>query len=168
MPQPSPEHSTEHDDLRRMLDEQRWLLSQTVTALSPEQLALTPTVSTLSLGSILAHLAVVEGQWLDRLGAPPAVSRALLGDGAPFPDVAGAGREDLLAAVTEAGQRTADWLAGEPDLSQRVPLPVADWFPPGGTWSRRQVIAHLLREIAQHSGHADIIRESIDGQRTMG
>ena len=52
------------------------------------------------------------------------------------------------------------------DVSQ--PLPEAPWFEPGGRWSARRVLLHLLAETAQHAGHADIIRESLDGQKTMG
>ncbi len=40
--------------------------------------------------------------------------------------------------------------------------------PAGELLSARQVFAHVIGETAQHSGHADIIRESLDGQRTMG
>ena len=40
--------------------------------------------------------------------------------------------------------------------------------PPGERRSARRVFAHLLSELAHHTGHADILRESIDGQRSMG
>ncbi|MET0894555.1 MAG: DUF664 domain-containing protein, partial [Acidimicrobiia bacterium] len=42
------------------------------------------------------------------------------------------------------------------------------WFPPGAQRSVRRAIVHIAAETAQHAGHADIIRESIDGQKTMG
>ena len=48
------------------------------------------------------------------------------------------------------------------------PLPPAPWFAPGATRSARRVFLHIVAETAQHSGHADIIRETIDGQKTMG
>jgi hypothetical protein len=54
------------------------------------------------------------------------------------------------------------------DLDQAYPLPPAPWFAPGATRSVRRVLVHLVGETAQHAGHADIIRETIDGQRTMG
>jgi len=44
----------------------------------------------------------------------------------------------------------------------------APWFPPDATRSARRVFMHIVAETAQHSGHADILRESIDGQKTMG
>ncbi len=54
------------------------------------------------------------------------------------------------------------------DLDVAHPLPKAPWFEPGATWSVRRVILHILAETSQHAGHADILRESIDGQKTMG
>ena len=52
-----------------------------------------------------------------------------------------------------------------PDLDLSHPLPVAPWFPPGATRSARRVFLHIVAETAQHAGHADIIRETIDGSR---
>ena len=40
--------------------------------------------------------------------------------------------------------------------------------PPGAAWSARRVLLHIVAETAQHAGHADIIRETIDGAKTMG
>ena len=36
------------------------------------------------------------------------------------------------------------------------------------SWTARRVLLHVIAETSQHAGHADIIRESIDGQKTMG
>jgi uncharacterized protein DUF664 len=47
-----------------------------------------------------------------------------------------------------------------PDLDTAQPLPPAPWFEPGARWSARQVL--------QHAGHADIIRECLDGAKSMG
>jgi Protein of unknown function (DUF664) len=55
-----------------------------------------------------------------------------------------------------------------PDLDASQPLPAAPWFEPGATWSARRVVLHIIAEIAQHAGHADIIRESLDGAKSMG
>jgi len=43
-----------------------------------------------------------------------------------------------------------------------------DWFEPGARWSARRVLLHVIAETAQHAGHADILRETIDGAKTMG
>ncbi|GAB3148633.1 hypothetical protein GCM10027161_45570 [Microbispora hainanensis] len=48
------------------------------------------------------------------------------------------------------------------------PLPKAPWFEPGARWSARRVLANIIAETAQHAGHADIIRESLDGAKSMG
>lgn len=56
----------------------------------------------------------------------------------------------------------------EVDLDSAHLLSEAPWFEPGTSWTVRRVALHLLAEISQHAGHADIIREAIDGQRTMG
>ena len=55
-----------------------------------------------------------------------------------------------------------------PDLNLSHPLPEAPWFEPGASWSARRVLLHVIAETAQHAGHADIIRESLDGAKTMG
>ena len=59
-------------------------------------------------------------------------------------------------------------MAGGLDLDSAQPLPEAPWFPPNATRSARRVLVHIVGETAQHAGHADIIRETIDGQKTMG
>jgi len=55
-----------------------------------------------------------------------------------------------------------------PLLDASQPLPDAPWFEPGARWSARRVFLHVIAETAQHAGHADIIRESLDGAKTMG
>lgn len=67
-----------------------------------------------------------------------------------------------MAAATDA------LVASLPDLDLAHPLSAAPWFEPGAAWSARRVLLHIIAETAQHAGHADIIRESLDGARTMG
>ena len=56
-------------------------------------------------------------------------------------------------------------ILGIADMNQAVPVPKGvPWFPDDvDAWSVRWVLLHLIEEIARHAGHADIIRESIDG-----
>ena len=63
--------------------------------------------------------------------------------------------------------RTEEIVAGETDLSRTTPLPEAPWNPPGVSYSVRRVLIHLVAETTQHAGHAEIIRESIDGRTSM-
>lgn len=52
-------------------------------------------------------------------------------------------------------------------LDDLIPQPTAPWQPEREWWSVRKMALHLLRETAHHCGHADIIREALDGQSTM-
>ncbi|HEY1619004.1 MAG TPA: DUF664 domain-containing protein, partial [Streptosporangiaceae bacterium] len=63
---------------------------------------------------------------------------------------------------------TSEILASVPDLDAAQPLPDAPWFEKGARWSARRVLLHIIAETAQHAGHADIIRESLDGAKSMG
>jgi hypothetical protein len=64
-------------------------------------------------------------------------------------------------------RRTDELVAALADLDATQPLPKAPWFT-DERWSARRVLTHLIAETAQHAGHADIIRESLDGQKCMG
>ena len=64
--------------------------------------------------------------------------------------------------------RTDQLVATVESLDTSHPLPAAPWFEAGASWSVRRTLLHILAETSQHAGHADIIRESLDGQKTMG
>ena len=74
------------------------------------------------------------------------------------------------AGVDYAGvaRRTDELVASLPDLDESRPLPKAPWFPAGERWSARRVLLHVAAETAQHAGHADIVREALDGAKSMG
>jgi hypothetical protein len=74
----------------------------------------------------------------------------------------------VLAHYDEVARHTDELIAGLPDLDASQPLPSAPWFEPGARWSARRALAQILAETAQHSGHADIIREALDGAKSMG
>jgi hypothetical protein len=65
-------------------------------------------------------------------------------------------------------RRTDDLVRELSSLDMSQPLPEAPWFEPGASWSARRVLVHVIGETSQHAGHADIIREAIDGAKTMG
>jgi hypothetical protein len=74
----------------------------------------------------------------------------------------------LLEAYDEVARRTEALVLSLPDLDAEQELPPAPWFTPGERRSARRVLLHVVAETAQHAGHADILRESLDGARTMG
>ncbi|HTW98016.1 MAG TPA: DinB family protein [Acidimicrobiales bacterium] len=171
----APEESldAERADLLETLGKHRYFLRFAVTGLTDEQAALHPTASELCLGGIVKHLALVERGWADfiehgpaaRAGADPAAMEA---HAAGFRMEAGDSLQDLLDRYESAAQRTDALVRSLPSLDASQPLPEAPWFTPGTRWTARRVLLHILAETAQHAGHADIIRESIDGQKTMG
>ncbi len=76
--------------------------------------------------------------------------------------------EDLLEHYQDTADRTDELVRTLPSLDVSHPLPDAPWFPPNTRWTARRVLLHIIAETSQHAGHADILREAIDGQKTMG
>lgn len=163
------ELSRERADILEALTAHRGFLRQTIEGMSPEQIRTRSTVSELTLGSIVKHVTATEAGWAAFARRGPAG----FGDMDPeqwaeewrVPEDATA--ESLLAAYAEVAAAT-DALVRELDLDADHPLPEAPWFPPDGRRSVRRVWIHIVAETAQHAGHADIVREAIDGQKTMG
>lgn len=159
----------ERADLVQTLARHRGFLRHTVRGLTDEQAALSPTASELSLGGLIKHVATTERAWMrfavdgaDAMQSEPADwengHRMLPGE-----TLAG-----LLDAYDQVARDTDRLVATTLDLDASHPLPVAPWFEAGASWSVRRVLLHLIAETAQHAGHADIIRETIDGAKTMG
>lgn len=70
----------------------------------------------------------------------------------------------LGGLIKHVAARSAKIITATPDLSATHPLPEAPWHEPGAVWSVRRVLLHLIAETAQHAGHADLLRETLDGQ----
>jgi uncharacterized damage-inducible protein DinB len=159
----------ERADLLETLGKHRYFLRLTVQGLTDEQARLHPTVSELSLGGLIKHVAATERSWVDFiLGGPGAMSQ----DGEAWGEDHRMKEDETLAGLLEAyeavAERTDGLVASLPDLGDSQPLPEAPWFEPGARWSARRVFLHLIAETSQHAGHADILRESIDGAKSMG
>jgi uncharacterized damage-inducible protein DinB len=163
----------ERGDLVQSLDRQRQFLRHTTRGLTDEQAAQRTTVSELTLGGLIKHVTLAEQRWIDFIvEGPSAMSGWDEASMTAWMNAFRIGEGDTLAGLLEAyeevARRTDDLVAALPDLDADQPLPQAPWFEPGARWSARRVLLHVIAETAQHAGHADIIRESLDGAKTMG
>ncbi|WP_017583747.1 DinB family protein [Nocardiopsis valliformis] len=163
----------EREALLAFLAEQREFLLTTVRGLDDERLQERPTVSVLNLIGLVKHVSNVERGWLRFIeqGSPEVDYESqetydqhentfrLVGDETV---------QEILTHYAETARATEAYVRSLPSLEVSRPLPAAPWFPEDTAWTARDVLLHLIRETAQHCGHADIIRESIDGQKTMG
>ena len=159
----------ERADLLETLAKHRGFLRYTLRDLTDEQAAKRSTVSELCLGGLIKHVAATEKSWLDFVQDGPAdQSGAAEGWADNFRMLDGETLAGVLAEYERVARRTDEIVASLPDLDVSQPLPEAPWFEPGARWSARRVLLHVIAETAQHAGHADIIRESLDGSKTMG
>lgn len=152
--------------LRQFLDYQRATLLLKTDGLDAEQLNRTLPPSSLTLGGLLKHLAFVEDHWiqvrflgreLTDLEVWGTVDWDADGDWEfhSAPHDSPAYLRELYHAACERSRRATDdtvldALAAGVDRS-------------GEHWSLRWVLLHLIEETARHLGHADFIRDSIDG-----
>jgi len=171
-----PDLTGEKADLLLTLAKHRALFRKTVQGLDDEQASRRTTVSELTLGGLIKHVASTERTWLrfvlegpsamGDFGAMTEEDIARWTNG--FRMVEGETLAGLLAEYDEVARETEEIVAKLPDLDATQPLPKAPWHEPGARWTARRVLVHMIAETAQHAGHADIIRESLDGQKTMG
>ncbi|MEU3896406.1 DinB family protein [Streptomyces sp. NPDC045251] len=166
----------ERADLLETLAKHRHFLRFTTRDLTDEQAGLRTTASELCLGGLIKHVTSVERGWVDFILEGPSA----MGDFTAMTEADWAKRTDefrmlpgetldgVLAAYAEVARRTDDLVATLPDLDAAWPLPKAPWFEADAQWSARRVLMHIMTETAQHAGHADIIRESLDGAKSMG
>jgi hypothetical protein len=163
----------ERADLLESLTHHRALLRQTVQGLTDDQAAQRATASELCLGGIIKHVTRVEQRWADFIvegpdAQGPADPAAIAAHMASFHMTDGDRLGELLGRYQQVADRTDDLVGSVPSLDADHPLPPAPWFEPGARWSARRVILHIIAETAQHAGHADIIRETLDGAKSMG
>lgn len=160
-----------HDEaatLLGFLDYQRDTLRWKCSGLTRTQLSTSLAPTTMTLGGLLKHLSVVEAGWLNLTFAGGVARPSWLAEMDPenpswsFATAAGAEPEQLFAwfeesvavsdgvvAAALAGPDGLSALSAEEDDGQRVSL--------------RWILCHLIKEYARHNGHADLLRESIDG-----
>jgi uncharacterized damage-inducible protein DinB len=163
MPGTVPPVADERSGLLAYLAQQRDAFRFAAFGLTDEEARRTPTAGTLTIGGLVKHAAAMERGWMGYvLQRPPAGGADEYVDQFTL-------REDetlaeALADLEAAGRETEAVIAGIADLGQAVPVPDAPWFPDDvEAWSVRWVLLHLIEELGRHAGHADIVRESIDG-----
>lgn len=154
------EPTDELTELRRFLASHREALLGMLDGLTMEQATSTPTTSELSLYGIVKHCAFVERRWV--LGA---IGRQLIPGIVPPEDRDQEFRADLGEDIDSLRTFYATVAAGN-DV-------VLDGITDLDGWSGREgmtvraVLLHLIEELAQHRGQADIIRETIDGRKDL-
>jgi hypothetical protein len=166
----------ERADLLEALAKQRHFLRFTTRDLTDEQAGQRTTVSELCLGGLIKHVTSVERNWVRFIQDGP----SSMGDFTAMTEEDWARRADefrmlpgetlagVLADYAETADRTDELVAALPDLDAAHPLPKAPWFEAAALWSARWVLLHIIAETAQHAGHADILREALDGAKSMG
>ena len=154
------------DQLLTYLAQQRYNLKLTAYGLSDHQARSTPTTSTLSIGGLIKHSAWCERGWFDmasgrtRTEQPDYVEQFTLTSDETI--------DDVIALYDEVAAESEETVA-ELGLAHRFANPKGvPWFPEHvDEWDVRWLLLHLVEEVGRHAGHADIIRETIDG-RQMG
>ncbi|MEJ2886599.1 DinB family protein [Actinomycetospora aeridis] len=193
--QETPMTTTDADERADLLAElaqaRHWLVFPT-RDLTDEQAGSQPTASQLTLGGLIKHVAKVEEGWMRfAVEGDNGEEGFELPEGMTLDDFEGwiasldekpewlVERENefkllpdetlagVIAQYHEVAARTEQTLASLPDLNLRHELPKAPWHEPGTSWSVRRVMLHIIAETTQHAGHADMLREHIDGATSM-
>jgi hypothetical protein len=157
----------EREGLLAFLAQQRDGIRNAAHGLTDGQALSRPSVSELSIAGLVKHMALGERNWMvtfleegdsSAFGNGDDHTRGFaLRDGETLADVL-----DLYMQVAKETERIVGGLAdlGAPLTPTPGGIP---WLPEGVVWSPRWVLLHLIEETARHAGHADIIRETIDG-----
>lgn len=179
------------DLLAELAQARHWLVFPT-RDLADEQAAARTTASELCLGGLIKHVTKVEEGWMrfavhgagpdDGFELPEGMSlddfQGWIASLDEKPDwlverenefrmLPGETLAGVVATYNEVAARTEETLASIPDLNRRHELPKAPWNEPGASWSVRRVLLHIIAETTQHAGHADMLREHIDGAKSM-
>ncbi|MFJ6937378.1 DinB family protein [Streptomyces sp. NPDC101132] len=162
---PAEAQGDERGALLAFAEAQRGALRRSVLGLTAEQAASRPSASELSLSGLLKHVAETELNWL-RLAQQRPNERQRTEEtwGDSFRLVGDETVAGVLAFWDGVVAELEEFIHSVPSLDETFPLPPAPWFPKEGKVSMRWLLLHLVEEHARHAGHADIIRESLDGK----
>ncbi|WP_282703553.1 DinB family protein [Streptomyces sp. CC219B] len=162
---PAEAHGDERGALLNFLAEQRGGIRRAVLGLTDEQASSRPSASELSLAGLVKHVAEVEQYWVSLAkGEPPAVKRDQSNWHECFVLVDGETVASQLDYWEKVAAVTEEFVRSVPSLDDTFALPDQPWFPKDERVSVRWLVLHLIRETARHAGHADIVRESLDGK----
>jgi uncharacterized damage-inducible protein DinB len=164
MPGNPPPFDNETDGILLYLVQQRDGLRFATYGLTEEQLRRRASpASALTVGGLLKHATITERGWIDILaGAPTEKTEQDYGWDFVMTD------DESLATLLELQAKTAahteEVVRALPSLDVTVQLPEAPWYPQNVEgYSARWILLHVIEELARHAGHADIIREHVDG-----
>jgi uncharacterized damage-inducible protein DinB len=165
MPGNVPPVEGERANLLAYLEQQRYGIRLTGFGLTDEQARATPTSSALSVGGLIKHVTAVERTWTDMILQRDRSGTDSTEYGHDFIMRDDETLAEILSDNERCGLETEEIIAGIEDLGQPVPVPKGvPWFPDDvEAWSVRWVLLHVIEEVARHAGHADIMREHIDG-----
>ncbi|MCB5166016.1 DinB family protein [Streptomyces bambusae] len=162
---PAEQYGDERGALLAFAEAQRGALRRTLVGLTEEQAASRPSASALSLSGLVKHVAETELNWL-RLAQQRPNERQRTEEtwGDSFRLAEGESMPEVLAFWDAVAAETEGFVRSVPSMDDTFPLPAAPWFPKDGKVSMRWLVLHLIEEFARHAGHADVIRESLDGK----
>jgi len=151
------------------LDFQRATLAWKCEGLDAAGLARTVAASSMTLGGILKHLAYVESSWCSEwLRGQEPVHPWDTVDWKADPDwewhSAGKDAPDQLFALWQAAVDRSRSLVAEALADGDLGQPARRTWPDGRAPSLRWILCHLIEEYARHNGHADLLREAVDGR----
>jgi uncharacterized damage-inducible protein DinB len=156
--------NNEQEGLLAYLAQMRFVVRLTAYGLTGDQLRATPSASELSVGGLIKHCASTEENWLATIRREPQTvdyqkyaENFRLADGETIEDVFA--RYDQIAEQTEKTITELGDLDYQIEVDHSVPWNRKDLK----YWNVRWILLHLIQETARHAGHADIIRESVDG-----
>jgi uncharacterized damage-inducible protein DinB len=160
-----PENASETATLTAYLAFQRETVLVKTEGLTREQLGRAHPPSSLTLAGLLYHLALVEETWaVQRFSGepPPEPWAGVDWDATPdweFERAPALEPDDLRERYRQATRRTDAVVAAAGDLGALSVAPLRN----GTRFSLRWMLLHLVEETARHAGHADLLREAIDG-----
>ncbi|MFG2529135.1 DinB family protein [Streptomyces sp. NPDC048516] len=158
-------HGDETGALLAFLEAQRGGLRRAVLGLTDAEADRRPSASELSLAGLVKHVAQTEQTWIEMAQERPrSIERTAETWHLSFRLEDGESLAEMLAFWDEVAGRTEEFIRSVPSLNDTFPLPEAPWFPPQARQSMRWLLLHLIEETARHAGHADILRESLDGK----